>query len=69
MGFDINSKIATELTYKEVALISIALHLYRKRVGDDSNEESKNSTKLENRLGRELYNVPTTKTVKNRNYE
>jgi len=64
MGFDINSKIATELTYKEVALISIALHLYRKRVGDDSNEESKDAARLCNRLSRELYNVPTTKNSK-----
>jgi len=64
MSFDINSKIVTELTYKEVALISIALRLYRKRVGDDSNEESKDAARLCNRLGDELYNVQTTKNSK-----
>ena len=57
MGFDINSKIATELTYKEVALITVALRLYRKEASNDSSEESKDATKLENRLNDELYNV------------
>lgn len=61
MGFDINEKITTELHYKDVSLISVALNIYLEQAGDRVDAEIKQrAARLINRLGYELYDCPQT---------
>jgi hypothetical protein len=58
MGFTINETITTELHYKDIALIAIAMGEYQrqhKKTADD--EVLKRMELLVNRLGEEMYNV------------
>ena len=64
MGFDINSKIVTELTYEDVAIIATALGFFQEGIRDKNNDISQHATRLCNRLGKELYNVQTKKNSK-----
>ncbi len=58
MGFTINEKITTELTYKDVALIAVALGEYQRNIkGIGKDEFEKHAMNLVNRLGVELYDV------------
>jgi hypothetical protein len=59
MGFTINETITTELHYKDIAVISVAIGEYQrlhKKTGD--NEFYDRMTRLVNRLGEEMYNHP-----------
>ncbi len=59
MGFTINEKITTELSWKEIALIAVACGSYQERFGKNADKEQvKLMTNLVNRLGREMYNHP-----------
>lgn len=62
MGFDINPEITTVLTYKDVALIVVALGAYQKTCdGPRDTDRLEHARDLTNRLGRELYDVKTPK--------
>ena len=59
MGFNINEKIKTELHYKDIALIAVALGDYQKRYKDSAKPEIlKRAKDLVNRLGIEMYDCP-----------
>lgn len=59
MGFTINETIKTELSYKEIALISIACGSYLERHSENADKEVlKIMRNLVNRLGKEMYNHP-----------
>lgn len=59
MGFTINEKITTELTWKEISLITIACGNYIDEYKESADKEVlKTMTTLINRLGREMYNHP-----------
>jgi len=61
MGFDINEKIVTELHYKDVSLIGVALNIYLETAGKAVDSEvAQRATRLINRLGQELYDCPQT---------
>ena len=57
MGFTINKTINTELHYKDVALIAVALGEYQRLYKDTADKEVlQRMANLVNRLGNELYN-------------
>ena len=56
MGFNINETIKTELHYKDIALIAVALGEYQDRCKDE--KFIKHARDLVNRLGREMYDCP-----------
>ncbi|GGG97626.1 hypothetical protein [Pedobacter zeae] len=59
MGFNINEKINTELHYKDVSLITVALSIYLNEGGDKIDKEvSDRAKRLIDRLGYELYDCP-----------
>jgi len=64
MSFDINSKIVTELTHEDVAIIATALGFFQEGIRDKNNDISQHATRLCNRLGDELHNVQTKKNSK-----
>jgi len=53
MGYNINETIETKLSYKDIALIALALDEYQDRYYC-SDEISKRARDLINRLGREM---------------
>jgi hypothetical protein len=59
MGFTINETIKTELHYKDIALIAVAMGEYQrlyKKTADKS--VLQRMERLVNRLGEEMYNHP-----------
>jgi len=59
MGFDINEKIKTELHYKDVSLISVALSIYIEQSSKYVDSEViQRAKRIMNRLGNELYDCP-----------
>ena len=61
MGFTINETINTNLHYKDVALIAVALGLYQEQYKDTANPEILERAKnLVNRLGYEMYDCEQT---------
>ena len=59
MGFTINETIKTELHYKDIALIAIALGEYQMRYKKTADKEIlERMARLVNRLGQEMYNNP-----------
>ena len=59
MGFNINETITTELHYKDVTLIAVALGDYQERCKDHGDSEIlKRAKDLVNRLGREIADCP-----------
>jgi len=59
MGFTINEKITTELSWEEVVLIATVFGEYQERYEKSAGKEVlKTMSSLVNRLGREMYNHP-----------
>lgn len=59
MGFTINETIKTELHYKEIALIAVAMGEYQRLYKDTTKKEVlKEMERLVNRLGVEMHNCP-----------
>jgi len=59
MGFTINEKITTELTWKEISLIAVACGLYQEQYRENADEDILQIMKhLVDRLDREMYNHP-----------
>lgn len=59
MGFTINETITTELHYKDVALIAVAMGLYQDQYKETSDKDVlERMRRLVNRLGKEVYNHP-----------
>lgn len=59
MGFTINEKITTELTWKEVSLIAVACGLYQEQYSETADKDILKTMRwLVDRLGREMYNHP-----------
>lgn len=59
MGFTINEKIKTELTYKEIALIAVAFGVYQEQFSETADKDIlRKMASLVNRLGKEMYNHP-----------
>ena len=59
MGFTINEKITTELTWEEISLIAVVFGEYQERYEQSAGKEVlKTMSSLVNRLGREMYNHP-----------
>jgi hypothetical protein len=59
MGFNINEVIKTELHYKEIANIAVAVGEYLRVHKDTANKDVLLSMeRLVNRLGEEMYNCP-----------
>ena len=59
MGFTINETIITQLSYKDVALIAVAMGEYQRLYKNTANKDVlKQMEDLVNRLGIELYDYP-----------
>jgi len=59
MGFEINETIKTELHYKDIALISVAMGEYQRLYKETADKEVlQRMANLVNRLGVEMYNHP-----------
>jgi len=59
MGFTINEKIKTELTYKEIALIAVACGVYQEQFSETADKDIlRKMASLVNRLGKEMYDHP-----------
>ena len=58
MGFTINEEITTKLTYKDIALIAVALGMYQEQInGIGKDRMKKHARDLVNRLGWEMADV------------
>lgn len=59
MGFTINETITTELHYKDIALIAVAMGEYQRLYKETADKKTlQRMIRLVNRLGEELYNHP-----------
>lgn len=54
MGFTINKEIKTILTYKDIALIAVAMGRYCDELGDKKDDNVTHAKSLVDRLGREM---------------
>jgi len=62
MGFTINETITTELHYKDIALIAVAMGEYQRLHKDTADDEIiQRMINLVNRLGVEMYNTDVDK--------
>lgn len=62
MGFTINETIKTELHYKDIALIAVAMGIYQERYKNTADKEVLDRMRdLVNRLGKEMANCPQNK--------
>lgn len=59
MGFTINETITTELHYKDISLIAVAMGEYQRRYKETADKEVlQRMARLVDRLGYEMYNHP-----------
>lgn len=64
MGFTINKEIKTKLTCKEISLMTVAMSVYVKAIGNKDPEWALKCETLINRLSKEMYAYPVNDFTK-----